>query len=359
MTHPTRPRSRELAGALVLLAALTGAAHAQDECDATTGSPASQPFLGPNGEQFYPENRDCPDRVVAPECPGGETLHYVDPADPNQLTRYACVSSPPDAAGLPLVVFLHGSRITSVDRLFGGGRFQGATTDFQALQASTDLGGPTPGYVLLMPQGRCLISPPFSSGDGVRMDTWYKDPEQNLDVRAIRAFIDQLETRNTFDEAGNPVSVPSTIATIDRKRVYLTDWSNGGYMSHLLALAFPDEFAAVASFASGDPYARQPCPTAFPTELSRKPGMMTVHAACDPILNCETVEEWVTALTDNGWSAADNVDVITDITKVQLLDGCETRSDALSGTCTGAAHNTYANPQLPTMFEFLKGYELP
>ena len=345
-----------VAAGLLALGSVTPSAA--QSCDPATGSPPGELFLGPNGEQFFPQNATCPDQFVAPVCKNGTKLTYVDPQDPNQLRRYACVSSPANASTLPLVVFLHPSRIRTIDSQFGGQGPVAPSTQLQQYQGSADLGGATPGYVLLMPQGRCLKAPPSSSGDGTRFDVFYKDAAQNLDVRAVRAFIQQLADRSTFDENGNAVALPASLAAVDPKRVYLMDWSNGGYLSHMLALNYPEQFAAVASFANGDPFDRGPCPVPMPA-VSRRPGMMVVHAECDPLVPCSEVTSWLEALRGAGWSVADTVDVITDTNKIQVLAQCSQSSQSAQHQCPASAHNTYANPQLPAMFAFLKRYQLP
>lgn len=359
-----RTRCRALRRTAVALAALLAGLAASprtagaQSCDPATGSPPGELFLGPNGEQFYPQNTSCPDQFVAPVCKNGTKLTYLDPEDPTGIRRYACVSSPAGATNLPLVVFLHPSRIRTIDSQFGGQGPVAPSTLLQQYQSTADLGGATPGYVLLMPQGRCLKAPPTSSGDGTRFDVFYKDPTHNLDVRAVRAFIQQLADRTTFDESGNAVALPATLATVDSRRVYLMDWSNGGYMAHMLALYHPEQFAAVASFANGDPFDRGPCPVPLPA-VSRRPGMMVVHAECDPLVPCSEVASWMTSLRNAGWASEDTVDVVTDSTKVQILAQCNQLSDAAQRQCPTSAHNTYANPQLPTMFAFLKRFRLP
>jgi hypothetical protein len=72
-------------------------------------------ILGPAGEQFFAENTNCPDPIVASECKGGIILRYVDPADPERLTPYACVGSPARRNGLPLLIRFHGSHELSAD----------------------------------------------------------------------------------------------------------------------------------------------------------------------------------------------------------------------------------------------------
>ncbi len=329
-----------------------GRVLAANACDPATGSAPAEVYLGPRGEQFYPENDSCPDHIVAPSCGGGRRLVYRDERDPHGLVRYACVSTSDSTRALPLLVFLHPSRIDSVDYVFGGAKGRPPATDLLA-QAATATLGRGRGYVLLAPQGRCLKAPAESSGDGTRFDVFYKDRDDNLDIRAIRAFIQQVRARRTEDEQGRTVSLESALPPIDPKRVYLMDWSNGGYMAHLLALLWPKEFAAVVSFAGADPFARPPCPVPYP-KVDRKPPIGVIHAECDPVLACSEVEDWLGALRGQGWPSDSLLDVVTDTSHVQRVRECRASSPSLQRQCPAAAHFLFANPQLPTMFEFLR-----
>ncbi|MFN7955230.1 MAG: hypothetical protein U0610_26120 [bacterium] len=337
--------------AVVVTAALASAAHAQD-CDPKTGSPPQDVILGPKGQQFYPANTSCPDQIVAPACTGGITLHWKDPQDPNGLVRYACAFAPESTKPLPLVVFLHPSRINTVDEEFGGQDGGAPGTNLLADAPSTKLAGKTAGYVLLMPQGRCLTAPPTSSGNGVRFDVWYKDAEKNLDVRAVQTFISQLTAGQTLDENLAPQTLPASYANVDTTREYLMGWSDGVYLAHFLALSFPDQFAAVATFAGADPFSRDPCPTPYPT-VDRKPPVMVVHSSCDPIELCSNVEDWFAALSKQGWPKSALSDVITDTTHTQRQTSCSQQSAVQQRSCPMSAHLIYANPQLPTMFQWL------
>ena len=343
-----------MAIALALLSS-TRPARADDSCDPNTGGPPADVYLGPSGEQFYPANQSCPDHIVAPSCEGGTRLVYQDPQDPNHLVRYACLSSPGGTAALPMLVFLHPSRIDSVDYVFGGSGGKKPSTDLVA-QSSTALLGKTRGYIVLMPQGRCLKAPAESSGDGTRFDVFYKDRDKNLDIRAIRAFIAQVKTRQTFDDTGKPVSL-SNVPAVDAKRVFLMDWSNGGYMAHLLALFWPAEFTAAASFAGADPFARPPCPVPYP-KVSRKPPIAVVHSECDPVLPCSEVEDWLSALKGLGWPDSSLDDIVTDASHTQRVHECGTTSSSRQRQCPATAHFLFANPQLPTMFGFLRKFHL-
>ncbi|MBK7975150.1 MAG: hypothetical protein IPK07_18335 [Deltaproteobacteria bacterium] len=341
-----------VAAAALLPMAVGASRAAAQECNPTTGSAPQSVILGPNGEQFYPQNTACPDQVVAPECEGGFTLHWKDPEDPNGLMRYACVASAPSTKPLPLVVFLHPSRVDTVDETFGGKPGGLPDTNLLPSASTAKINPKLTGYVLLMPQGRCLTAPPTSSGNGVRFDVWYKDAQRNLDVRAVQQFVAQLVSRKTLDANGNPQDVPATVATVDVTREYLMGWSDGVYLAHFLALSFPTQFAAVATFAGADPFSRGPCPTPYP-KVSRKPPVMVVHSSCDPIELCANVEGWFQALSGQGWPASALSDVITDTTHTQLQKACSQDSNVQQRSCPLAAHFVYANPQLPAMFQWL------
>lgn len=345
-----------VAGCVVAVTARVAASA--DTCSPTTGSPPGELILGPGGEQFRPANEACPDDFVAPVCNGGVVLRHRDPDDPSGLTRYACASSPARASSLPLVVFLHPSRVESVDGVFGGAGRVPAATRILAQSTTTSLAPGTSGFLLLMPQGRCLRSPPDSSGDGTRFDVWYQDPARNLDVRSVRAFIQQLATRTTQDERGTPVALPASFGSFDPKRVYLMGWSNGAFLAHLLALALPDQFAAVATFAAGDPFARGPCVTSLP-KVSRKIPIQVTQAECDPAMFCTETQAWIETLRRAGWSSSAAQLVITDSSKLHVVGACDQGSATQQRECPKAAHFTYANPQLSSMYAFLRQHALP
>lgn len=58
----------------------------------------------------------------------------------------------------------------------------------------------------------------------------------NRDLAFVRAMLDDIEARYC----------------IDRRRIYATGFSNGGFLSHILGCAMSDRFAAVAPVSGGD-----------------------------------------------------------------------------------------------------------
>lgn len=338
------------------------------QCDPESGLPPGEVILGPRGEQFSPENTTCPDPIAAPECPGGLILRYVDPADPDRLVRYACVGFPPGGSNLPLLIHFHGSHEFSADENFSGFEGNPPKTNLLAQVNFASLAPGKAGYVLLMPQGRCITAPPPPHGDGSGMhfDEWYKDPQNNLDVRATQAFIQQLLDRVTLDEQGNPLPLPQTFPTIDPSRIYLNGISNGAFFAHLLGLMFPNQFAAIATAAGADPFARGPCPVPYPP-TSRKIPVMVVHAACDPVVLCDcrgcdsaeaTVAQWFKALSRRGWSDRLLNNRITNTDHTRAVPRCRFKDIDRQRLCPRSAHDDYPNPQTLVMFSFLKRFSL-
>lgn len=353
-----------LVGLLVM--GMVGVAQSQ-QCNALFGQ-QQQVILGDTGAQFFPENNNCPDRIVAPECAGGIILRYTDPDDPHHLTRYACAASPANGENLPLVIHFHGARAPTVDESFSGYEGKPPKTDLLAEMTSTSLAPGKTGYVLLMPQGRCLTAPRAYGGNGTHHDIWWKDPRSNFDVRAAQAFIRQLYTRTTQDEQGNPIPLPANFATVDQKRVYLMGHSNGAFFAHMLMFLFPTQFAAAATAAGADPYAQVECPTPTPL-VTRKVPVITVHATCDPLVACDcsdcqrspnepVVENWVQTMLRRGWTADLLQDVVTDESHEQVVCGCEFGPILRQRLCPESAHG-FPNPQLPSMFAYLRRYHLP
>jgi poly(3-hydroxybutyrate) depolymerase len=81
-------------------------------------------------------------------------------------------------------------------------------------------------------------------------DTWYRNPDENLDALAIDHFLDEvIET-----------------GLIDTDRIYVFGWSNGGYMTALYGIWRKDRIAATGQYAAADPWTQLPCPGTLPDE---------------------------------------------------------------------------------------------
>jgi hypothetical protein len=191
---------------------------------------------------------------VVPACPDGETLGPWKDSD--GTPRYACLYQPPPAKParpLPLIVYLHPS-LVNADSVY---KFTNLLDFLKTANVSDDPS--RPGFILLAPQGRDATHyypPPDRTGSG--WDNWYrqlnpagvatvkgKNYAQNVDAATIDHFIAAVEATGR----------------VDRDRVYVTGWSNGGAMAYLYGFNRPS-IAAVAVYSGVNPFqlGRDPCP---------------------------------------------------------------------------------------------------
>src|SRR3984957_10439077 len=191
---------------------------------------------------------------IVPQCPEGDTLGPWKDSD--GTPRYACLYQPPPLKPpkpLPLIVFLH----PSLANALSVGQF---TNLFDFLKTANVSDDPArPGFILLAPQGRDTshyYPPPDRTGTG--WDNWYRqlNPQgavavagktyaENVDAATVDHFIDAVEATGK----------------VDRRRVYVTGWSNGGAMAYLYGLNRRD-IAAVGVYSAVDPFrlGNDPCP---------------------------------------------------------------------------------------------------
>jgi len=147
----------------------------------------------------------------------------------------------------PLVLAFHG--------------FRSDPDDMRAGSGLPELTG-AEGVVVAYPQGHDGVELLGTTGVG-----WDMRPEQTTDRDFVRALIDRLETERC----------------IDRRRVYATGLSNGGFLANLLGCQLADRLAAVAPVAGaldlGDCRPARPMPilliygsadTVVPPDLIRR-----------------------------------------------------------------------------------------
>jgi polyhydroxybutyrate depolymerase len=113
----------------------------------------------------------------------------------------------------PLVLALHGFRSGPEDMREGTGLAELARTD---------------GVVVVYPRGHEGVELLGTTGVG-----WDMRPGETTDRDFLRALLDRLESERC----------------IDRRRVYATGMSNGGFLASLLGCQLADRLAAVASVA--------------------------------------------------------------------------------------------------------------
>jgi hypothetical protein len=191
---------------------------------------------------------------VVPTCPEGEVLGPWKDSD--GTPRYACLYQPPamkPRKPLPLIVYLHPS-LVNADSVY---KFTNLLDFLKTANVSDDPS--RPGFILLAPQGRNTTHyypPPDRTGTG--WDNWYRqlNPQgavavagktyaENVDAATVDHFIDAVEATGK----------------VDRRRVYVTGWSNGGAMAYLYGLNRRD-IAAVGVYSAVDPFrlGNDPCP---------------------------------------------------------------------------------------------------
>ncbi|MCA9671353.1 MAG: hypothetical protein KC503_37405 [Myxococcales bacterium] len=212
--------------------------------------------------------------------------------DSRGITRHVCLFEPPGAsAAAPraLVIFLHGGN-GSADNAYDN-------TSLRAKAASFDLSGTgqRPGFFLLSIHGRNVHYPTHNPRDGRHHDFYYRDlasPSSNPDVENVDAWIDQLVASGK----------------VDRKRIYLTGWSNGGFFSQMYAIARHNtatpggsRVAAAVPFTAADPF-NNTSPTQTPScKLAPYPQstvpLLVVSRSCD-IVACDAQQ--AAALTKQG-----------------------------------------------------------
>lgn len=248
---------------------------------------------------------------VAPKCGDGTTIGPWSDAD--GTARYACLYQPPAASPskpLPLVVYLH----PSLSDAGSASRYTNLLDFLKTANVSDDPA--RPGFILLAPQGRNTshhYSAPDRSGTG--WDFWYrqfsaagavkaagKDYAENVDAATIDHFIAAL----------------AATGTVDRNRIYLAGWSNGGGMAYLYGLNRP-QVAAVAVYSAASPLRLRvdPCPqdpvAGAPADFRQlqvtNPKLPTyqVHNSCDIGGICPNVLQFEKQLAALGAEASDTI----------------------------------------------------
>ena len=198
----------------------------------------------------------CPDGVTAgtttPTCGAGDqVITWQDSViDPSNLgadgvaspdTRYAC--APADApAGdepVPLVVYFTPS-FSSAENMYQSTNLRSKADTF-VWPYGTPSGQSAVGFVLVIAQERNLQL--GALGPGGHEDTYYRpnQPALNPDIRNADALIDW--------------AVAHYGSRIDRRRIYVTGWSNGAIFGQLYAIARhpSSSLAKVAGSGYGQP----------------------------------------------------------------------------------------------------------
>ncbi len=258
-------------GGIVAIAASASAsgsssASAKPSADASARPPVDTKVREPDPSSCvavagHPE--DAPRHTIGrPPCRGGEVLEWRDSSGE---PRYGCVFSPPDMerrAPLPLVVYFHGET-PGFDDPASVAKQTSLRTHLGTFELSGN--GASPGFVLLVVQGRAL------GKLGASYDVGYSGAD-NLDRLTTDHLIDTLIERKWIDE----------------RRIYTVGLGRGGQMAETYAMVRADRVAAFASYAAPPPLVEWQCPGPPP------PGLI-FYRACDARVACDDVEVWVHA----------------------------------------------------------------
>ncbi|CBQ73524.1 conserved hypothetical Ustilaginaceae-specific protein [Sporisorium reilianum SRZ2] len=279
----------------------------------------------------------------------GEIVTMTDRAGQKRaVCFYANPKSTKDKP-LPLLVYLHPSLAgTTVTFPLTG---YDEVRDTQSLnnEDATRLG-----FSYILPAGRNTVHQyPFPDNTGLGWDNWYRNvdrssPDVNIDVD----FIDKT------------IAYAKSHVAVDKRRVFLTGWSNGASMSELYA-ANTDGIAAAAVYSAPDPYrdSQDPC-TQTPYPRYATP-VRDVHNYCDIIGICTTGKFYRDDLKRRYPKLPQSLHVIDVLTTaVKSKDDAATCDPACQGAC-GVTTGSLAHLRWPTarnqdtFFAFMRANPLP
>src|SRR5215472_12013792 len=212
----------------------------------------------------------------------GRSVFSDDPPDHgigiDGVDRYACVFRPAGASRLsprPLVLFFHGG-LSNAATIYNGMSLRSKAVGFDLT------GDPArPGFFLVSVQGRNLNFPTQADPQGPLHDFFYRDmksPSGNPDIANADRLIDAF----------------AATGAVDRSRIYVMGWSNGGFFAQMYAIARHatptpggNHVAAAAIYSSADPFngvqkGESPSCQLNPYPLSTAPIFVTSRA-CDYI----------------------------------------------------------------------------
>lgn len=200
--------------------------------------------------------------------------------DPSGVRRYACLFEPAEAAPSslrPLLIWLHSGGAGGADDLYDATSIRSKAIDYPL---SNDPFGLRRGFFVLAVQGRNLKFPTESS-DGAQHDFYHRDLSRlssNPDIDHLDRWIDELVDTSK----------------VDRNRIYLMGWGNGGFFAQMYAITRHqtpthggNRIAAAAVYSAGDPFnntdeTQRPSCQLDPYPTSRVP-IMLIGRACDTV----------------------------------------------------------------------------
>jgi poly(3-hydroxybutyrate) depolymerase len=275
------------------------------------------------------------------------------------IERAACLYSPP-GANLPLVIYLHGAT-GAASAIYDATSLRQKAPTFNLSDDPARLG-----FVLASDQGRNMRSDNGNPA-GARRDLYYRMYDQHADVAALDELIDGLVVEKN----------------IDRTRIYLTGWSNGGFFAQAYGLlrheqptAGGNKVAAVAVFDAGNPFlegVEGEAACAYQLLPKSTLPVFVVHRACS-IVACNATQRIAVGSPPGfdvtSWIADLKAKVgATDVTELTL--GATGQPSTCANACGRAIaiqqHVRWPDGVLdgsgmdyePTMLNYLKAHPLP
>ncbi len=210
------------------------------------------------------------------------------------------------------------------------------------------------GFSYLLPAGRNTDHIyPFPDNTGLGWDNWYRNLDRSSS--GLNADVDFIDKAIAYAKSN---------VAVDKRRVFMSGWSNGAAMTELYA-ANTDGIAAAAVYSAPDPYrdSQDPC-TQVPYPKYATP-IRDVHNYCDIIGICTTGLYYYTDLKKRYPSLPQSIVVIDDLTTgIKGKDGSASCDPACQGAC-GITTGTVAHLRWPTtrnddtFFAFLRSNPLP
>ncbi len=285
-------------------------------CNEQTGWPSPLPvcsLLRPCGLLMHPST------VPTCETPSTTTKHpsFKDGApetiaDQDGIRRHYCVYRPKEASARsprPLLIWFPGGA-GNAQNLYQSTLLRQKAIDYRLSRDSRK------GFILVSVQNRNLHWPTKENRDNSHIDFLYRDlgvPSKNRDIAFVDALIDRLVAEGI----------------VDKKRIYLSGISSGGFFSQLYGLARHktptaggNRVAAVAPYSSGDPFGKTDFEHSDSCRTTSIPSSavptFTISRSCD-LMACDEeqlnrfrsegrgfispsypVESWQQTLWDNG-----------------------------------------------------------
>lgn len=149
----------------------------------------------------------------------------------------------------------------------------------------------------------------------------------NRDVDFVRALLDYLE--RTY--------------CVDRARIFATGFSNGGFLSHVLACALPDRVAAVASVSGGR--------VTVPCTPGRGVPVLIIHGRQDTVIPVEQARQ-----ARDFW-------IRHDACRESASNGCEYHRECRDGAevryCEGDFGHRWPPAATQQIWDFFRAHPMP